>query len=80
MSGAAATSAGYTGSTETPAEGVAAALRFWGDPTIGDATLGVLRAYADQPRPSGMSWNDFRAMRQNGLRHLIASSPDFQVC
>lgn len=80
MYGAAATSGSYNGSTETPAEAVAAALRFWGDPTIGPDTLGALRAYADLPRPSGYSNNDFRAMRQNGLRHLLASSPDYQVC
>jgi hypothetical protein len=80
MNGAASTSGSYSGSTETPAEAVSAALRFWGDPTIGDATLDVLRAYAEQPHPSGLSGNDFRAMRQNGLRHLLASSPDFQVC
>lgn len=80
MSGLAATSSGYSGSTETPAEAVAAALRFWGDPTIGADTLAALRAYADQPRPSGYSNSDFRAMRQNSLRHLLASSPDFQVC
>lgn len=80
MNGVAATSGSYSGSTETPAEAVAAALRFWGDPTIGADTLGVLRAYADQARPSGVGSADFRAMRQNGLRHLLASSPDFQVC
>lgn len=80
MSGYAATSGSYSGSTETPAEAVAAALRFWGDPTVGADTLGALRAYADQPRPSGYSNSDFRAMRQNSLRHLLASSPDFQVC
>jgi len=80
MNGAAATSGGYAGSTETPAEAVAAALRFWGDPTIGAGTMGVLTTYANQARPSAYSQSDFRAMRQNGLRHLIASSPDFQVC
>jgi hypothetical protein len=28
------------------------------------------------------SWEEspFRAMRQNALRHLIAASPDYQVC
>ncbi|MBJ7332060.1 MAG: DUF1800 domain-containing protein, partial [Solirubrobacteraceae bacterium] len=80
MNGVAATAASYSGSTETPAEAVAAALRFWGDPTITPETLGALRAYADQTRPGGIGTNDFRAMRQNGLRHLLAASPDYQVC
>jgi hypothetical protein len=65
--------------TETPEAAVEAALAFWGHPGLRAETLSILVDYA---RTSVASASDStaRAQRQNALRHLIAASPDFQVC
>ena len=36
-------------------------------------------AFAEQPAPAGVGVSDFRALRQNALRQLIATSPDAQL-
>jgi uncharacterized protein (DUF1800 family) len=63
-------------------EAVAAALRFWGDPLISDATRATLArfaedagALADKPWKRG----PYPVMRQNALRMLVAASPDLQT-
>jgi len=73
------TSAHYTGSTETGAEALATAIAHVGGPALTAETLAVLRAFADQLIPAGESQASFRALRQNALRILVATSPDFQV-
>jgi uncharacterized protein (DUF1800 family) len=74
-----ATSASYAGSTETAAQALAAAIDAAGRPALTAETYGALLAFAEQPAPAGMGAADFRALRQNALRQLAASSPDAQV-
>ena len=74
------TSAHYTGSTETGAQALAAAIAHAGNPALSPGTLAVLQAFADQPRPADTNDAGWRALRQNALRILVATSPDCQVC
>jgi hypothetical protein len=68
--------------TETPEQAVAKALTFWDDPALTDATRAeLLTMAASLPTPlQGRERSSMRAERQNALRHLIASSPDFHTC
>jgi uncharacterized protein (DUF1800 family) len=72
--------ADYSGSTETGAQALDAALAFAGAPTLTSETLATLLAFADQAAPLGYDGATYRALRQNALRQLIASCPDHQVC
>ncbi len=82
----AATSTGYKGKTESSAEGVDAALRYWGSPTLSADAQRALQAVGAEtwaPRTPGDQYGsleNFLAQRQNALRLIIAASPDFQVC
>jgi len=65
---------------ETPKEAVAKAWRFWGKPTLSKRTEMELQQFAN--RVEGIiteEWHErsYRALRQNALRILIATSPDF---
>lgn len=67
---------------ETSGEAIAAALAFWGNPTIGKSTLNVLGDFAQRCDVSAdREWKKapYRVMRQNALRSLIAASPDLQT-
>jgi uncharacterized protein (DUF1800 family) len=72
---------GYS-TTETAQEAVAAALAFWDDPALSAETLAELERHATALPGPLASWEQgpLRAERQNALRHLIATSPDFQTC
>jgi uncharacterized protein (DUF1800 family) len=72
--------ADYSGSSETAAQALAAALASVGGPTLTSETLAVLLAFAEQPAPAGTDGASYRALRQNALRQLVASCPDHQVC
>jgi uncharacterized protein (DUF1800 family) len=77
----AAAQLGYSG-TETPAEAVAAASAFWGDPPVTSEAVSSLTAFAATCLPAVMTGDEQhtnRAMRQNALRQLIYSSPDLQA-
>jgi Protein of unknown function (DUF1800) len=68
---------------ETPEQALDAALAFWGNPPLGASTLAALLEVSRTCLPASMaSWQQspYRAMRQNALRHLIATSPDLQTC
>jgi uncharacterized protein (DUF1800 family) len=69
----------YSGSTETGAQAFAAALNHLGTPALTTETATALQALADLPAPAGFDAATYRAHRQNMLRQLIATSPDFQV-
>jgi uncharacterized protein (DUF1800 family) len=73
-------SAQYAGSTETGAQALAAAIDHVGRPALTPETVAVLRAMADQSAPVDSDQAGYRALRQNALRQLVATSPDFQVC
>lgn len=69
--------------TETPAEAVARALAYFGDPTLSPEMLVALTTFATTSIPLVLaSWErgPYRAMRQNALRMLIATSSDHQTC
>jgi uncharacterized protein (DUF1800 family) len=73
---------GSYSATETPEQAIAAALEFWGRPTLSAETLAELDRYARAAVPSTTpSWHQgtFRGYRQNALRHLVATCPDFQT-
>jgi uncharacterized protein (DUF1800 family) len=68
--------------TENAETAVARAIDFLNNPTITDDTRRALVAFATGCLPAKMaSWEQgpFRAMRQNALRQLVATSPDYQV-
>ena len=74
-----ATNASYNGSTETGAQALAKAIEVAGSPPLTAETYAALLAFAEQASPGGIGVNDFRMLRQNALRQLIASSPDAQL-
>jgi hypothetical protein len=72
--------ADYTGSTETGAQALAAAIAYLGNPVLTAESRDVLQAFADLPKSTDADLAGFRALRQNALRQLVATSPDYQVC
>ncbi len=69
--------------TETPAQAVAKARAFWGDPELTSAGVAQLEAYATSSVAGATAnWqkSQYRAIRQNALRLLVATSPDLQTC
>ena len=69
--------------TEDAATAVGRAMAALGNPSLSAETQKVLADFADAAvPPTTPSWarRPYRAMRQNALRQLIASSPDLQVC
>jgi uncharacterized protein (DUF1800 family) len=67
---------------ETPTAAVKKALSFWANPVLGPRTRKCLMNFAqtvEQAVPDESQKSSFRAMRQNALRLLIATSPDLQT-
>jgi uncharacterized protein (DUF1800 family) len=67
---------------ETPKEALAKALKFWGTPTISKKTRTELLRFANRVEAIAKEdWQQesYRALRQNALRILIATSPDYQT-
>lgn len=67
---------------ETPKEAVARALKFWGSPTISKKTRAELLRFSTRVEAIAKEdWQkeSYRALRQNALRILIATSPDYQT-
>jgi hypothetical protein len=68
---------------ESPSDAVTAALAFWGNPLLSQSTMDCLHAFS---RDAGglikADWErvPYRVMRQNGLRALIPTTPDWQTC
>ncbi len=68
--------------TEGPNLAVKRALAFWGHPPVSSGTRKALERYASAVESVATEeWQQstYRALRQNGLRLLIASSPDMQT-
>jgi hypothetical protein len=68
--------------TEDPAAALASALVYWGSPPLSAESQQCIAAFAQSCLPSEMAeWEQspYRALRQNALRMLIATSPDMQV-
>ena len=58
------------------------AITFWGRPTLSPKTTKELHGFAARVEVAAdAEWQQepYRALRQNALRLLIASSPDFQT-
>jgi len=75
--------AGYS-ETEQPLAAFASAMSYWADPQLSEETRSTLIEFAQQCLEGGVieaAWQNgpFRALRQNALRMLIATSPDMQV-
>jgi hypothetical protein len=69
--------------TEEPAAALTSAMSYWGDPLLSSESAQCIARFAETC-PAGTSktkWelSPYRAMRQNALRMLIATSPDMQV-
>jgi uncharacterized protein (DUF1800 family) len=68
---------------ETPAQAVDKALRYWGGPAIAEGTRAALvgfgRAVEDVIADEWQE-SSYRALRQNALRQMLATSPDMQTC
>ncbi len=67
---------------ETPAAALAKALDYWGAPVISDSSMARIKAFAATAVAGATAdWEQspYRAMRQNALRMLIATSPDMQL-
>jgi hypothetical protein len=69
--------------TEDAATAVTRAMAALGDPSLSLETQKVIADFANTSLPAVMSGGQkgaYRAMRQNALRMLIATSPDLNVC
>ena len=69
--------------TEEPAAAFANAMSYWGNPLLSSESSACIARFSETC-PAGTSktkWelSPYRAMRQNALRMLIATSPDMQV-
>ncbi len=68
---------------EDPATAMNRAMAFWGKPALSSESEQCIAAFAESCLTSTVTakWQEspYRAMRQNALRMLIATSPDLQV-
>jgi uncharacterized protein (DUF1800 family) len=68
---------------ETPEQAVRAALAYWGDPVLSPATLENLVGFGRRVE-AGITadWERvaYRVLRQNALRGLIPTTPEWQTC
>ena len=67
---------------ETPAEALATALGYWGNPLLTSESNQALAAFSQSAEAlitNKSQKSPYKAMRQNALRMLIATSPDMQV-
>jgi uncharacterized protein (DUF1800 family) len=68
---------------ETPAQAVRAALRHWNHPALSPRTHANLMAFSRRVQRSiTADWEQvsYRILRQNALRALIPTSPEWQTC
>jgi hypothetical protein len=67
--------------TEDAPTAVSKAVGFFNNPTLTSDTHDYLLAFAGSCLPSMKPWElaPFKAMRQNALRQLVATSPDYQT-
>jgi hypothetical protein len=68
--------------TEDPATALSSALAYWANPPLSNESEQCIAAFAQSCLEEPLAdWEQspYRAMRQNALRMLIATSPDMQV-
>lgn len=69
--------------SEAASEAVDKALRYWGDPFIDETTRAGLEEFGEAVEGAiTASWqnNQYRGLRQNALRLMVAVSPQMQTC
>jgi Protein of unknown function (DUF1800) len=66
---------------EDPETAMSRALAFWGQPALSSESQQCIASFSKSCPTGSASWerSPYRAMRQNALRMLIATSPDLQV-
>jgi uncharacterized protein (DUF1800 family) len=67
---------------ENPSQALASALRFWGDPALSQQTLSNLLQFsrrAEQGITADWEQVSYRILRQNALRALIPTTPEWQT-
>jgi hypothetical protein len=68
---------------ESASEAVRAALAHWGDPQLSETTIESLTAFSRQAQ-AGITadWEQvtYRILRQNALRGLVPTTPEWQTC
>jgi len=68
---------------EDPQRALATALHYWGDPELSSSTHRNLLAFSRRAqRGIAAEWEQvsYRILRQNALRGLIPTTPDWQTC
>jgi hypothetical protein len=68
---------------DDPKTAVGRALAFWGNPAITRETRDGLIAFAGRVESAATTAGrkkSYPILRQNALRMLVATSPDFQTC
>jgi hypothetical protein len=68
---------------ENASQALARALAYWGNPDLSDTTKDELRAFSRKAQTKiKADWEQrpYRVMRQNALRALIPTTPDWQTC
>ena len=67
--------------SETPGAAVAAARAWAGDPDLTPETVGLLTSFAANAVAGAAGWqlSTYRGLRQNALRQLVLTSPDYQT-
>jgi uncharacterized protein (DUF1800 family) len=68
---------------ENASQAVEKALRYWGDPALSKETHASLHAFSRRAQHSiKADWEQvtFRILRQNALRALIPTTPEWQTC
>ncbi len=67
---------------ETPDQAIETAIRFWGNPVLDSATRAGLAGFCESVEGAiENDWqkDEFRRLRQNALRVMVAMSPEFQT-
>jgi uncharacterized protein (DUF1800 family) len=69
------------GATETPEQAVAAARAWAHDPSLSSETVALLTSFATDALAGAAGWQQttYRGLRQNALRQLVLTSPDYQT-
>ena len=76
-------SKGRYSSLEDASAAVDNALKYWGDPPLSDETRENLLAFSRRSQRSiTANWEavTYRILRQNALRALVPTTPEWQTC
>jgi hypothetical protein len=74
---------GHYSVAETAAQAVHSALKYWGNPPLSPGTVSNLHAFSRRAQAGiAADWEreSYRVLRQNALRGLIPTTPEWQTC